>query len=77
MPYGSFGFGPTVPGRELEACEHTDVKRPVQRAGDVVQASFGGVGERGGRFDGVGDINLRVRGSPSVSTNSSSGINDY
>ena len=27
--------------------------------------------------DGVGDINLRVRGSPSVSTNSSSGINDY
>ena len=52
------------------------LKRPVQSR-DVVQASFGGVGERGGRFDGVGDINLRVRGSPSVSTNSSSGINYY
>ena len=28
VPYWSFGFGPTVPGRELEACEHTEMTRP-------------------------------------------------
>ena len=75
MPYGSFGFGPTVPGRELEACEHTEMTRPER--GTSFRRVSEGVGERGGRFDGVGDINLRVRGSPSVSTNSLGGINDY
>ena len=28
VPYGSFGFGPIVPGRELKACEHTETTRP-------------------------------------------------
>ena len=28
MPFGSFGFGPTVPGREFEAREHTETTRP-------------------------------------------------
>ena len=32
MPYGSFGFGPTVPGRELEVCEHTEMTRPERGA---------------------------------------------
>ena len=75
MPYGSFGFGPTVPGREFEAYEHTEMTRP-ERGASFRRVSEG-VGERGGPLDGVGDINLRVRGSPSVSTNSSSGIHDY
>ena len=37
VPYASFGFGPIVPGREFEACEHTEKTRP----------------ERGRRFDRV------------------------
>ena len=32
VPYASFGFGPIVPGREFEACEHTETTRPERGA---------------------------------------------
>ena len=64
--------GPFRVGNARPQCEHTETTRPER--GTSFRRVLEGVGERGGRFDGVGDINLR---GPSVSTNSSSGIHDY
>eukprot|EP00966_Prymnesium_polylepis_P314015 7256460-Prymnesium_polylepis.1 len=60
---------------ESKASEHTETTRPER--GAPFCRVLEGFRERGGRFDGVGDVNTRVGGSPSVSTNSSSGIHDY
>jgi hypothetical protein len=70
---GPFRVGDSRPANSL--------KQPVQSGGSVFaefQSTISeGFGERGGRFDGVGDVNLRVGGSPSMLINSSSGIHDY